>query len=337
VSDFRVLSARDRAHPPGPRVMRREPRRSSAPRDDGGPPASADPTANLPRALKAIGSIVAPASLITALMFYFGVNHAAHFFSYFGVNYTVMGLTTQDFLVRSVDGLFLPLAIVAAGALSALWLQRLSSGRLSGATVRNLKRKAVVVLLVVGTVALKLALAGFLRPVVFRQYYGLPGLCLAGGVLLLALASHLHYTTRRDGGPPPPPWAGVSEWAALFVVVSAGLFWAVTDYSARVGQTRGFNTQQQLASAPEAIVYSQDRLSLPTMSANEVECPHAEGEGGTYRYRYGNLRLVFASEGQYLLLPSRWPDEGGIAFVLPRSDGLRLEFVRDGLEQGATC
>jgi len=287
--------------------------------------------------LKAIGSVVAPASLITGLMFYFGVNHAAHFFQWFGVNYTVMGLTTQDYLIRSVDGLFLPLVILAAAVLVALWSLRLGSGRLSEATIGKLRRRATFVSVLVGVVGIKLAIAGVVRPEAFQRVHGLPGLSLAVGVLFLALASHLHRTAAGGDGRLPPAWSGVTEWAALFVVVSVGLFWAVTDYSATVGQTRGFNTQQKLAEAPGAVIYSKDRLSIPAMCAHEVVCAQPEGTDAAYRYRYENLALVFASADQYLLLPSGWPGAGGVAIVLPRSDSLRLEFVRNGLEQGATC
>src|SRR5918911_1335418 len=40
-------------------------------------------------ALKIAGSIVAPTTLLTALLFYFGLLHAYWFCQYFGVNYTV--------------------------------------------------------------------------------------------------------------------------------------------------------------------------------------------------------------------------------------------------------
>jgi hypothetical protein len=292
----------------------------------------------VPRALKAIGSVVAPATLLTALMYYFGVQHAYWYFDYFGVNYTVMGLTTQDFLVRSVDGLFLPLAAVAAGALAVLWAYRAGSGRLTGTTLRTVQRRAAFAALVLGVLALKLALAAVVRPDAFAGRYGLPGLCLAGGVLLLALASHLLRRTRPASvDSPPPAWLGVSEWAALFVVVAVGLFWAVTDYSSVVGRTRGLQTQEQLAGAPDAVLYSEERLSLPPMAADEVVCAQPEGTEGGFRYRYENLTLVFASASQYMFLPTGWPGEGGTAIVLPRSESLRLEFVPVELWQDANC
>ena len=58
-------------------------------------------------------------------MFYFGQQWATGFFRYFGVQSTVLDLTVQDYLIRSVDGLIIPLIIVVGTALVALWIHRL--------------------------------------------------------------------------------------------------------------------------------------------------------------------------------------------------------------------
>ena len=82
--------------------------------------------------LKVAGSILGPATVLTALMFYFGLLHAFWFFGTFGVDYSVFDLTTRDYLTRSADGLFVPLAAVAGAGLAVLWGYRLLSARLGG-------------------------------------------------------------------------------------------------------------------------------------------------------------------------------------------------------------
>src|SRR5437868_11472103 len=52
----------------------------------------------LPQVLKIVGSVVAPTTLLTALMYYFGLLYAAGFSWYFGVQVDVLDLTTQDYL-----------------------------------------------------------------------------------------------------------------------------------------------------------------------------------------------------------------------------------------------
>jgi len=73
------------------------------------------------RLVRIAGSIVAPTTLLSALLIFFGASHAGFFYRYFGVNSTVLGLGTQDYLMSSVQGLFVPLAVVAGVGLLVLW------------------------------------------------------------------------------------------------------------------------------------------------------------------------------------------------------------------------
>ena len=78
--------------------------------------------------LKTLASVIAPLSIITALMFYFGLLHAYHFFRQFGIDYTVFDLSTQDYVVRSADGLFIPLAVVCLLVLVVAGLPLIGTG-----------------------------------------------------------------------------------------------------------------------------------------------------------------------------------------------------------------
>src|SRR4051794_16247810 len=56
----------------------------------------------LPRLFKVFGGIIAPTSLLTGLLFYFGRSRAAGYYRYFHVNSTVLDLTTNDYLFSGV-------------------------------------------------------------------------------------------------------------------------------------------------------------------------------------------------------------------------------------------
>jgi hypothetical protein len=71
-----------------------------------------------PAVLKALGTVPAPASVATGLLFYFGAQHAYWFCAYFGVHYTALEFTTPDYLIRSADGLFVPVATAALTGLA---------------------------------------------------------------------------------------------------------------------------------------------------------------------------------------------------------------------------
>jgi hypothetical protein len=59
--------------------------------------------------------------------------------------------------------------------------------------------------------------------------------------------------------------------------------------------------------------------------------------GSAYQFRYEGLTLILQSGNQYLLLPNKWTHDSGTAFLLPRGDGLRLEFSPAGQPLHAAC
>ncbi len=66
------------------------------------------------------GHLRANVTVLTALLVYFGWKRADTQATVLGVDESVFGLSTQDYLLRSVDALFLPIGIFAAAGLG--WL-----------------------------------------------------------------------------------------------------------------------------------------------------------------------------------------------------------------------
>src|SRR3954447_17529166 len=153
------------------------------------PPGDLGATDALPRLFKVFGGIIAPTSLLTGLLFYFGRSRSAGYYRYFHVNSTVLDLTTNDYLFSGVAGLFVPIAATALLALVLLWLNRLLLTRVpSGA-----RRRAVRVLVpgagLVGGALVALAFADLLTEGrVFGVNSAVGGLCLAVGVIMLVYA-----------------------------------------------------------------------------------------------------------------------------------------------------
>ena len=61
-------------------------------------------------ALELFGLVIAPTTIITALAFYFGWTLTNARASYFGIDASALGFSTQDYLLRSADALFVPRA-----------------------------------------------------------------------------------------------------------------------------------------------------------------------------------------------------------------------------------
>jgi len=289
-------------------------------------PATEEPeAAALPQLLKLAGSIVAPTTLLTALLFYFGRLHSYWFFRHFGLNFTVLDLSTQDYIIRSVDGLFVPMiviAIVGLIALTGFWAVHVALIRRGSPT---LTRRVVLAVAVVGLVLLVVSIVALFRPDAFAATLGLPGLLLAAGVLLLAYAGRLLRTAARTPGPVARPvWIPVAEWGGVFLLVSIGLFWAVAYYSASVGTARALEVEARLANEPGVVLFSAQSLSLTAPGVTEVVCANP---AAAYRFRYDGLKLVLRSGDQYVFLPTAWTAAGGAAVVIPRTPSVRLEFT----------
>lgn len=295
----------------------------------------------LPRVLKIVGSVVAPTTLLTALMYYFGRLEAAGFLWYLGAHVSVLDLTVQDYLNNSVDGLIPPLIAIAGATLLVLWGYQLLIGALPPRRRPLVWRALLPLAATGGVILLALAMCDFLlRPVFPASFLEGRGLSLSIGVLLLVYATHLVRRLRRERGPGEPAGragpatAAVVEWGAVFILVSVGLFWAVGSYAITVGTSRAQLLEATLAGRPDVVAYSEQRLGLQAPGVREVSCTIPEA---AYRFRYDGLKLVQQSGNQYLLLPAGWTRTSGAAILLARSDKIRLEFSPAGQVRPASC
>ncbi len=306
------------------------------------------------------GAVVAPTSFITGLLYYFGLNQAYWFYASFGVDATMLGLGTIDYLVISVDSLFVPMVVTAAAGLAAFWGHDLLRARLAAGARPHMLRLLVPTL---GGVGCLLAAGGFWSVLdndfFLRAHLAAAPLCLAVGVVLLAYALQVRRslpaaaeaTASDDGdaeaGPPAPAepsdeppapvpsasrqqasarpeWAVLAEWAVTFVLVGLSLIWAASDYAAAVGRGRAEHLASQLPTSTIAVLRSTRSLGIDAPGVRELRC---RGAGSAYPYRYEGLVLVIQSADQYVLLPKNWTPTTGVALVLPRTDSVRLEFV----------
>ncbi|MPZ62166.1 MAG: hypothetical protein GEU93_12900 [Propionibacteriales bacterium] len=287
--------------------------------------AESEGSTGLPRLTRLAAEIVAPTTLLTALLFYFGWSHAYWFFDYFGVSSTVLGLTTQDYLMRAVDGLFVPLIVLAVGALLVIWTAAVLPAHVDLGLRARFGRVAVRAFATAGLVLVTNGLSRILWSTPFNQGLAVAPLCLGFGVVFLMYAVRLwrrtHAITSSARKPDRLPF---TEWAAAFVLVALSLFWAANDYSAAVGTSRAKEFVRGLPDYPRAIVFSEQSLNMDAPGVREVRCQGAESG---YAFRYDGLVLMLHADDQYVLLPEQWTPASGSAIILPRNDSLRLEFL----------
>ncbi len=296
--------------------------------------------AALSHVLKILGSVVAPSTLLTALMYYFGREEYAGFFWYLGADVTVLDLTLQDYLNNSVAGFIPPLIVAAGVALLALWAHQLLLGALPARTRRIVLRAVIPISAIAGLFLASLAMTDlFIAPMFSTSFPEGRGLSLSIGVLLLTYAVRLLRLVIAERQPKQvlrraPGAIAMVEWGAVFVLVSVGLFWAVGSYAINVGVRYAQQIEASLSSRPDVVAYSEKRLILQAPGVREVECHDPDA---AYRFRYDGLKLMLQAGNQYLLLPAAWTRTNGAAIVIPRVDKIRLQFSPPGQIRDATC
>jgi hypothetical protein len=273
----------------------------------------------LPGVTRILTEIVAPTTLVTGLLFFFGWGHAYWFFQHFGVDSTSLGLSRSDYLMRSVDGLFVPVAVLAAIGLTVAW-GRLQLDRLVPPSRRGqLGAWPARAAAVFGVLLVLNGISAFFVATIFNHGLAVAPLSFALGIGILFYLQH-------RAGSSGPGWLAVTEWLAVFVLVGLSLFWAAFDYSAAVGRSRAAQYVEELPTTPETIVYSESRLNLNAPGVDEVRC--AGDPEIAYGFRYDGLTLLWQTDDEIVLLPRSWSREDGVAVVIPSGAGVRLEFRR---------
>ena len=80
--------------------------------------AKPEPGLGFERWMGFLSSFVAPLTLVTALLFYFGYVSTREFFRYFGIDVDLIGLSSQEFVMRSPGPLLVPVLVLLRGSWS---------------------------------------------------------------------------------------------------------------------------------------------------------------------------------------------------------------------------
>ncbi len=276
-------------------------------------------------AIQTFASVCVPTTIVTALAFYFGVQRQAFYTAYFGIDSSLLGFSTQDYLFRSTDVLYRALVLIALAALAALQLHVLITKALARAPACDALRWAARAAGLLST-----GFSAFGAVAMFRSQPFLFGpVSLGLGVGVGAYSVHLG---RRIGAARKAPARRTREerrlaaastvLVGLLIVLS--LFWATKDVAEALGRGSGMLLASHLRGRPSAVVYSGERLLLGGPGVHEEWLDTTDA---VYRFRYSGLRLLVRSGGNYFLLPDGWTRRDGSAIVLPDSGALRLEFT----------
>jgi hypothetical protein len=270
------------------------------------------------RSASEVLAVVGPTSILTGILYYFGYVSAKAFYSYFGVGLSALDFSTTNYLVRSADTLFRPLATLLILMVVVFVAHHLLSEALNLGGPRW-ARGAAFSICVASAVLAGVGLLGL-----YTEPHGLwSPLSLAISALLLEYSV---WTASQYADPPPRLGAlihaGVNLRRGLIAaLVLTAVFWAVTG----IAQERGIATARVLELSlrlqPQAVVYSEKDLHLP---GPEVGVTALDGGNSGYGFRYNGLRPLLYANDRWFLLPVGWRHDNGSTMIVLQDDPSRI-------------
>jgi hypothetical protein len=277
----------------------------------------------MPQLVKLLTEIASLLATATALLLYFGWVRSEAQARAFGTDVSLFGMSTQDFVLRSTDVIFLPGLAVLLLSLLAVWIHRRLTGKSSALRpelAARSRRRA-------GRLGRVLWFAWLLPFIVGAPLLvARPSLGVSVLPFLFAAAvggTWYGYSLRRyaSGSPSSTPLPFFYLASALLVV---SMFW-MTERVARVGgEARADGIKDNIAVALNSVtIYSATRLQLSGDAIKEIPL---KGPKAAYLFRYDGLYFLQKSGGYYFLLTDGWDTGNGRLVVLPESMPIRVEF-----------
>ena len=269
--------------------------------------------------------ILGQTALLTALLLFFGWARTQATFAYFGVDLSLLELSTTDYVLRSVNTAYSPLLLIGLACLAgSLVHRRLARQGFDRGNVR-------VVFLVLGWALVALGVSALLWSAWSEQIGSWipdqPGIAFAWLPATLALGFALllygtaAYSPRTGRGARAASPQETFAFVALFVLA---LFWTVSLLAVHDGRARAQAIERDSTALPEIALLSRDPLVIqgPGVVATRIDLP-----GTRYRRSYTGLRLLAHAKGKYLLIPLAWRHGRDRVYSVHDEPSVRIELI----------
>jgi hypothetical protein len=281
-------------------------------------------------------SVVAPLSVLTALLFYFGYASSRAQYEYFGIDVDTIGLSTQDYVMRSPQSLLTPLlgflVLGVAGATVHEAVRRRIEATRAGvrdadnataARARARLERWRRVAGVLGALGWVLLVAGVLLVLAYGVLQDWPPYALVTPVLMgvgAALALYGHGLARLVD---PEDRARRPATLPLALVLAASVFWVTATLAEWSGRGAAHDAARDMDGFPSVILDTKERLHLTSPGIEESALEPFPGS--TFLYRYRNFRLLIEGDDRLFLVPPRWTPSNS-TLVVPMDGAVRLQF-----------
>jgi hypothetical protein len=261
-----------------------------------------------------LATYLAPTTLVVALLYYFGYVRSAALYAYFGLDIAALGLSRQDYLLRAVDALYVPLGVVLLVVLAGFWSHWFLNRKLARQSQSPWIRPLSYGLVILGVVIFLMGIVGIVVPRL--SWPLLTPLSIGVGVVFAGFGISQIFILRGSDPEGRPFKVSVGLLSGIVIL---SLFWAVNEYAQAYGKGRA---ETLMSERPTVIIDTKDRLFAEAPGTSET----ALEKNGTYRFRYRGYRLLAQSNNTVFLIPERWTPDQGAILALPNNDSIRLQF-----------
>jgi hypothetical protein len=293
-----------------------------------------EPAALLGPVLQLISLVVAPTTLLTALLYYFGWLSTNRFSRHFGIDPSTLGFSTQDYLLRGIRPGFPSLIFLAAFGLLFVWIHRQTSEWIHFARHPKALRAIIHTSVILGLALVFIGGVGLAgHPLFWPNALVVGPLTFGLGIVWAAYGLYLRTEIRQRAGRGDHnalgvAWVPAAHLALVYSLIVLSVFWGFGDAAEANGAKRATTVAEHLSILPGVDVYSKQDLDL---GAGTVKRDEIQDANSLYRFRYSGLRILVHSGGKYFLVPRNWPASARpVAIVLPDDGSLRFEFTPPG-------
>lgn len=281
-------------------------------------------------ALSVVATIGPPLTIVTSLMIYFGWARSDRQAKLMGLDVSLFGYTTQDYVLLSISTLFIPLMVVAAMGLGGLAVHHRVDQALGEPSARTRLRTVGTVALGAGLLTTAVAIVAAILQPSWRGAPLLTPIALALGTAVAAYGAWLA-DAAHDQAVPHRPWTPSQRALRTLLVgsiITLALFWAMSTYAGIVGSGYADRLARNVSQRPRVTAFSAVPLGIEAPGVREERIATLDDEEGAMRYRTTGLRLLARSGARMFLLHEGWTAADGTVIVLPDNEEVRWQFSR---------
>ena len=277
---------------------------------------------SLKAVVEGVSKVLAPSTLIAALLFYNGWARTEALYNTLGINQSLLQLTNQDYVLRSIRVMFEPLRWLLIVALIGAWVHFVISHFINHR--QTITRGWIVFVAVFGLLLVIGLVAVYFSFIALNWFIWLLSLLSLGyGLYLLERIQAQHQDLAWIHNI-PTNLLRLSYWLILILLILS-TFVSIGEYAEIVGRR---DVNRLIEIAPQVVVYSREPLGLSDESIGVVET-----NTHIYTHRYQGLKFLIHADDKYFLIPKSWSIQRPRLIVLPDSDMIRLEFAPSIVKQ----